>query len=142
MIDQQKQMADAEKIVKAGMRILYNKSTRQMLRESVDSSQPAAVALANSVVGVMKLLWDKANKSLPPAAIGPATAMLVYELAEFMRQAGKQVSSADIKTAIDKAMALLKAVFASEFGGQKVPPLETAAAPPAMPAGGLIAQGT
>lgn len=122
MIDQQKQMAGAEQIVKAGMKLMYDKSTRQMLDQAMQSQQPIADVLAYNAVGVIRLLWDKSQKSLPPESIGPATAMLVYELASFMRDAGKEVTGKDVQAAIAKSMELLKQVFTKDF--QPKPPVE------------------
>ena len=62
--------------------------------------------------------------------------MLVYELATFMRDAGKKIEAKDVQEGIAKAMDLLKQVFSKDFQKAK-PPVE---AQPAPPQGGLIQQ--
>ena len=156
MIDQQKQMANAEKMVMAGMKMLYAKETRQMLMSSINADEPVEQTLAHNIAGIMLMLWEKSQGKLPPESIGPAAAMLVYELASFFKQSGKEVSSEQVKEAITLLIPMLVKMFKGKGQQESMPQQgqQTAQMPQQAPAGqptmqppqapqqgGLIAQG-
>jgi hypothetical protein len=138
----QKDMEAFQRVVLAGMKLMYDQKTfgifkTGMMRENV----PVAKRLAAESAGLMKMLYEKSNRSIPLQIIAPAAAMLLMEMGKFMTEAGvAKVSSEDVRQGTQLLMALLKKMFG------KQPPAPAAAQPPAPtappPAGGLIqAQG-
>lgn len=143
----QKQLANATKIVQAGMKVMYAPQTRQVLQQSVKgaaSGDPQALAM--NVVGVIKILFDKAQGKIPPEAIPVAAMMLTYELASFVSESsGEKIPPEVVQKAVAMAMEMLKKVFAAQIEQSKKPqapqvpqqPMPPQAPPPQ---GGLINQ--
>lgn len=129
-----------EKIVTAGMKIAYSPQGRKMLIGGMQSNKTTAQKLALEVVGLIRILYDKSKSKMPPNAIPAATVMLIYELADFFKQAGEKVGLEDVKEAIVSAMKLLNMVFEKEINGAKskqqpTPPMQ------APQGGGLMGMG-
>jgi len=135
----QKTIANSTKVVQAGMKVLYAPETRQILNQALNADMPNAEALALNVVGVIKILFDKSQGKLPPDVIPVATMMLVYELATFMRDAGREIKPEEVKQAIPIAMDMLKKVFAKQIEAAKGGQQQAPQAPP-QPQGGMIQQ--
>lgn len=116
-------MQDVEKIVLAGMKLMYAPQTRQMMNSVVNSEGPLPEGLSSNIIGLVQILWEKSNGTLPPEAIGPATMILVYEMASFIRDAGKEVDPEEVDIAAQMAMQMLKELFQQigpqEQGGQQ-----------------------
>jgi len=106
-----KTLQDTQKIVVAGMKLMYDKQTRPQLQAAMRDG-PAPEILASNIIGIIKVLWEKSGKKLPPASIGPATMILVYELASFVRESGKEIDPSDVEDAAYLAMEMLKELFA------------------------------
>lgn len=129
-----------KRIVQAGMRIMYSKEGRTLLLAGLEGDKPVAQKLAVEVVGITRILYDKSKKTLPPGAIPAAAALLVYEIADFLRQTGEKVTLDDVKKALVATMDLLRAAFDKEIKSAKggAPAPQAPAQPPI--GGGLINQ--
>jgi len=112
-------MQDVEKIVMGGMKIMYNEKMRQMMNNIVNNDGPLPEGLSANVVSIINILWEKSNGTLPPGAIGPATMILVYEMAAFIRDAGKEVDPDDVREGAEMAMEMLRELFAEVGPGAK-----------------------
>ena len=136
-----------KRIVQAGMKVMYSKEGRAMLLAGLDGDKPVPQKLALEVTGLMRILFDKSKKTLPPGAIPAAAALLVYEIADFLRQTGEKVTLDDVKKALVATMDLLRAAFDKEIKSAKGGAPQAQSAPPPAPApapmgGGLINQAT
>lgn len=135
-----------KRIVQGGMRVMYSKEGRKMLIAGLQGNQPPEQKLALEVVGLIKILYDKSNKTMPPEAIPAASALLVYETADFMKKAGAPVTVAQIQAALIATLKLLRVAFSKEIGAAKAKAGQATAAPtppvaqPPAPAGSLISQ--
>jgi hypothetical protein len=131
-----------ERIVTAGSKILYAPESRKMLISGLKGDKPVSQKLAMEVVGLIKIMYDKSKKTMPPSAIPAATAMLIYEVADFMKQAGLPVTMDDIKQAMVASMKLLTMAFQKEMNAAKAKrpsqPPQQPAPQPAPQASGLI----
>ena len=135
-----KDMEAFERVVLAGMKIMYDKSTFQifqagMMKEGV----PLPQRLATEAAGLMKMLMDKSGGKIPPQIIVPAATMLMMEMGKFMTEAGlAQPTSEEMREAAGILLKLLEALFVK--GAQQAP--AQAAATPAAPqaGGGLLTQ--
>lgn len=138
-----KTLEDVKKIVLAGMKLLYDPKTAQMRSMIIKSTGASAEKLASNVVGIMKIMWEKSKGTLPPEAIGPATTILIYELASFLKEAGKPMDQAEVEDAVPLAMEMIKELFTQLHakGGAAPQPDQPQPQPQAAPQGLLAAQG-
>lgn len=123
-----------QKIVMAGMKVMYDPSTSQMLLDGVTAQTPTPQKLAMEVAGVMTIVHRKSANGLPPETVAPAAMMLLFELAQFMKQAGAGDPS---KEDIAAAMPLLRQALSSVF---KDAPQAAQAAQPQPAPQGIISQ--
>jgi len=80
------------RIVAAGKKILYSKQTHPMMVEAMQGEGPTEKKLADGIIGLIGLLWGESKGSLPPQLIIPAAMVLMADAADFMRQAGEEVT--------------------------------------------------
>lgn len=119
-----------ERVVLAGMRLMYDKRTFEIFKRGLlRTDRPVPQRLAAESAGLMKMLYDKSGGKMPKNIIAPAASMLLMEMGKFMTEAGiAQVSSDDVRQGTQLLMDMLKQMF----GGAPAAP----AAP--QPAGGLM----
>ena len=130
-----------EKVVLAGMKIMYDKSTFKifqagMMKEGV----PLPQRLANEAAGLMKMLMDKSGGKIPPQIIVPAATMLMMEMGKFMTEAGiAEPTGEDMRAASGILLKLLEGLFvkgAQPAPAAAEPQAEPQAAPQVPPSGG------
>lgn len=125
-----------ERVVLAGMRLMYDKRTFEIFKRGLlREDRPVPQRLAAESAGLMKMLYDKSNGQMPKNIIAPAASMLLMEMGKFMTEAGiAQVSSDDVRQGTQLLMGMLKQMF----GGAQTPEQPAQPAAPAQPAGGLM----
>ncbi len=135
-------MENFQKIVLAGMKIMYDEKTFRILKNSMmDRTKPLQVRLAMDSAGLMKMLDEKSGGKIPRQLIAPAGAMLLMEMGKFMAEVGVEKPTPDqIREATGMLMQFLKQLFASAPAGAQPPTGQPAVQPQAAP-GGLIQQG-
>ena len=134
----EKDMADFEKVVLAGMRLMYNEKTFAIFQRGLTrTDRPVPQRLAAESAGLVKMLYDKSNGTMPKQIIAPAAAMLLMEMGKFMTEAGiEQVTSEQVKEGTALLMNSLKAMFGGQGKAEQPAPQQAAAQAP----GGLIQQ--
>lgn len=126
--------AAARKVVMGCSKILFDKSTHDYLVAGLKADQPMPVKLASQVVGVMKLFASRAQGEIPRQVLLPAGAMLILEVAKFIKEAGfGEPTGKDIAEAGPLLEKLLLKAFPPPGGGG-----QPAAPQPAAPQPGLI----
>lgn len=100
------QMDAVQRIVAAGMQLMYDPAQRKQLMAAVASPDPVPKTMAMSVVGIILVLSKKAPSGLPPAAIMPAEYELMIEAGTVLEKAGKTVTQDDFNAALQLAFAL------------------------------------
>lgn len=140
-----KDMEDFQKVVMAGMKIMYGKETFNIFASGMRKKDiPLPKRLAMESAGLMKMLFEKSGGKIPPQIIAPAAAMLLMEMGKFMKEAGVESPSSDqMREATGLLMGLLKQLFAKSrpgSSGQAMdgPQTDQPMQPP--PPGGLISQ--
>lgn len=134
------QGAQLDRIVLAGKRVMFDKSSHKMMLEQLDGPGTIAQKLGQGVAGLIALLWQESKQSLPPQLLIPAGMILVAVAADFLRQAGQEVTDQDIGQGIEAMVtALLHAGGVdpdklAEIGGRGGKPSDITAAPEAAPA--------
>lgn len=100
------------RIVLTGMKFMYGEKTFPMLVEGIKKNTSMPQKLALEVAGIMKLIDQASEKGLPPETVGPASTLLLFELAQFMSQSGVgNPTDQDVKEAIQ----ILRQVVAKEL---------------------------
>lgn len=124
-----------EKVVLAGMKVMFDKKTFDLMKNGLlKKDVPIAKRLATETAGLMKLLDGKAKNGIPPQILPSAAAMLLMEMAKFMKEAGADnPTEADIDAALQMLMQLLAQVFMKS--GQPQPQPQPQPAPTQQPAG-------
>lgn len=84
-----------DRIVAAGMKLMYAPEMRDDVMDAVQSDEPTAKKLAENVTGLMLALDQKAEGGMPIEAIFPAAIGLMGEAAEVLQAAGQPVSQED-----------------------------------------------
>lgn len=127
-----------ERIVAAGMKVMYSPDMRDDVMQAVQSQDPVPQKLAKSVVGLMLMLDSKAKGGLPPEALFPAELELLGEACEVLEAAGQPVTMDDYNMAAQ----LIFVMTAKKLGAtdEQVMSVEQMDEPEAAPGGpGMIA---
>jgi hypothetical protein len=141
-----KQLANVKKTVMAGMKLMYSETGRQYLINGMKKKEPMPQKLATEVLGVISLLFDRSGQTMPPDAIPGAVAILIYEVAAFMQEAGLKVSKDDVQQGLQIAMKNLIPMLREQRKSKPLPPGDgqpqqgQPQPQPAQPQGGMIQQ--
>lgn len=101
-----------QKVVLSGMKLLYSPSTAKLLDDGLKADVPMPQKLAIEIAGIMKLVDERTPKGIPPEAIAPGAVMLLFDLAQFMRQSGAgNPTDEDIQAAIKILQKFLLEIF-------------------------------
>lgn len=133
-----------ERVVMAGKKVMYSEQMAPQIQELLKGPGDMGEKLGTGVAGLMALLVDKANGTMPPQLILPAATELVAEAGAFLRDAGAKVTDQDIaegmavmvETILSKAGVSLDQLpeLLKQQGGQAPEPT-AAPAPPVTPDG-------
>lgn len=91
-----------DRIVAAGVKIMFGPETAQERQQAVQSQEPVAKNIADNVTGLMLTLDQHAKPTggLPIAALFPAAVMLANEAANMLVHAGIKVTQDDYNHAL------------------------------------------
>lgn len=124
-----------ERIVAAGKKILYSEQMQPQIDELIKAPGDMGQKIGQGVVGLIALLLDQSNGTLPPQLIIPAATELVAEVGDFLKQSGMKVSDADISEGMASMVELL--MEKAGVSPEQLPELlkqQGGAQPPAAPA--------
>lgn len=89
-----------DRVIAAGMKLMYDKKTNKLMMQGLDT-KPIAQLLGEGTVGLMGILSEQSNGTIPPEVIIPAGMYLIAEAADFYEKSGVlSVSNSDIAEAI------------------------------------------
>lgn len=77
-----------ERIVAAGMKVIYNQSTFQTLVQNLRQSKDPVGDTAKGMVGVLQIMARKARGTIPAPALLQAGMALLLDALDFLEQAG------------------------------------------------------
>lgn len=137
-----------QRVVLSGMKLLYSPSTAKLLDDGLKADVPMPQKLAIEIAGIMKLVDERTPKGIPPEAIAPGAVMLLFDLAQFMRQSGAgNPTDEDIQAAIKILQKFLLEIFTKMGKGatgqqqsQPTQPTQQAQQAQQQPPRGLLAQ--
>lgn len=88
-----------DRVIAAGMKLMYDKKTHPLMMQGLDT-KPIPQLLGEGVVGLMGILSEQSNNTIPPEVVIPAGIYLIAEAADFFERSGAlAVSSSDIAEA-------------------------------------------
>lgn len=73
-------------VVKAGMKVLFSDETHELMLQQLEEEGDIAQSAGNAIAGLMSMLFEKSNQSMPPEVIIPAGTYLMAEAADFIEQ--------------------------------------------------------
>lgn len=107
------QLKNVQKIVTAGMKLMYSEQGRKTMLSGLAKPGPAPEKVAREVLGIMTLLFDGSKGTMPPDAIPAAVAILIAEVFDFLEEGGEKVGKDDKKKALMIAMQMLPKVMSA-----------------------------
>lgn len=75
-----------DKVVLSGMRIMFDKSSHQMMLDTLDQPGPMAKRLSDGIIQLMYLMWKQSNHTIPPQVIVPAATVLTLRAFQFLQE--------------------------------------------------------
>lgn len=143
-----------DRVVAAGMKLLYSAEMEDERQEAIQSPQPVAKKLADNITGLMLTLDQQSKGGIPQAALFPAAVMLLNEAGQMLIQAGQKVTQDDYNESMqilyvqigkklgatdDQLMTAAQEALAKKGGGEApVDPAGAPAVPPAVPPAGAM----
>jgi hypothetical protein len=101
-----------KRVVLAGMKLMYDEKTFPTFKAGMMKRMPMPDKLASEAAGLVKMLQDKASGSIPRQVLLPAAAMLMIEIAKFMKDAKiAKPTPQDIQAAKTKLFQLMAKAF-------------------------------
>ncbi len=98
------QVPQLQRIVVAGMKVMFDPQTHQLVQQALAGPDPLPQKLGKSVAGLMGLLWQESKQSLPPQLIIPAALVLLAHAIDFLRKSGQQGADANLYAQASEVM--------------------------------------
>ncbi len=136
------QLQDAyQRVVLAGMKVLFSKDTNSMVQEELAKPGPMGQKLGQGIAGLMLLLFQQSNKTMPPQLLIPAGSYLLAQAADYAKKTGQPVTNMDVAQGMEVMVDTLFSKFGVDpekvmnaaGGAQQQQPAAPAAAQPAAP---------
>jgi hypothetical protein len=103
-----------ERIVLAGMKILFSQGTNRELLKRIDGPGPIGIRLGKGMATLMLLLFKQSNQTIPPNVIIPAGLYLLSQAADFLKKT--EVEEVTNKDIADSMVEFINTLITS-FGG-------------------------
>lgn len=89
-----------QKIIQAGMKLLYIQQTHQMLMQGLDQEPDKIKAVAEGMVAILGLMFKESRNTMPPVPMIQAGMSLLLNVLDFLEQGGMiQVTADDLSRA-------------------------------------------
>ena len=89
---QPNQKPQLERIIAAGMKVMFSPETHKMMIEQMNGQGPVEQRLGMGIVALLSILWQESKGALPPQLLIPAGMVLLAHAADFMTKSGQQVT--------------------------------------------------
>ena len=129
-----------QRVVLAGMKVLFSKDTHSMVQEELAKPGPMGQKLGQGIAGLMLLLFQQSNKTMPPQLLIPAGSYLLAQAADYVKKTGQPVTNMDVAQGMEIMVDTLFSKFGVDpekvmnaAGGAQQQPAAPAAAQPAAP---------
>jgi len=103
-------MGDAyDRVVTAGMKMLYSKDNAQMMQELIGNEEiPVENKLGEGIANLMVMMDNTGNGTIPKEVLVPAGITLMFEAADYLYEIGIEVTEDDFGKALEL---LIKGIF-------------------------------
>lgn len=88
------------KIILAGMKVMFDKSTHEMMLKEINGPGTMAQRLGKGITGLMAVLWQQSNKTMPPNLMIPAGIELMAHAVDYVKKSGQEVSNEEFGEAV------------------------------------------
>lgn len=89
-----------ERIVLAGTKVMFDQRTHKLMLDQLGGEGPVPDKLGQGIAGLLGMLWAESGNSLPPKLMIPAGVVLLAHAVAFLREAGEQVTDAEMARAM------------------------------------------
>lgn len=101
-----------DKTVIAGMKVMFSKETHRIMLKELQRQGPLGDRLGKGIAGLMLLLFNESNKTMPPAVIIPAGIELLMQAVDFLRKTGlEKVTNEDIGNGMEQMITIIAQKF-------------------------------
>lgn len=83
-------------LVAAGKKVLFSQAGDAGVQQAMQSKGPVGDLIGQGVLGVLAIIWDRSNGSVPQDLLIPAGVLLVHEAGEYLEDLGRKVTDADL----------------------------------------------
>jgi hypothetical protein len=105
-----------ERVVAAGMKVLFSKETHPMVLEQLDGPGDMATKIGEGIARVVVFLFNESNGTMPEDVIVPAGILLILKASEFINQSGLgEVSDEEV----GRAMEIMISALFDGFGADR-----------------------
>jgi hypothetical protein len=80
-----------DKVVAAGMQLMFGKQTREQVQQILAQEGKPEKKLAESILGLMLIMFKESNQSMPPEVMIPAGLELMAHAVDFLQKSGEEV---------------------------------------------------
>lgn len=105
------QQQQLQRIVTAGMKVMFSPQTRAMMQKIVQTPGNVAQKVATSVAGLLGILMKESGNAMPKQLLIPAGVLLIAHAAEFLDRAQMVMTDQDVGTAIQQMTTIVLAQF-------------------------------
>ena len=88
--------------VRAGLKLMFSPDTRDQTLEYMESEADMPQKIADGVMAIMNILFEKSNGTMPGQLIIPVGVELISHCVDVGRKAGLQVEDADVADGVAK----------------------------------------
>lgn len=129
-----------DRAVLSGMRIMFDKKSHPMVLKYLDGEGELADKIAKGVVGVLYMLWDQSNKTLPPQILVPVVFTLTLKAFDFLQKSDEPGATKEVLgDAVEKGVTRMLEEFGAtpeqipQILGQLQQAMQTGKSPGAPP---------
>lgn len=95
-----------------GMRIMFSKSSHDMMEKQLAKEGPLADKMAEGITALIYMLWTGSNKTLPPQIIVPLAFTFTLKAFDFLQRSGDAEATKEVLgEAIEKSMTQVMGKF-------------------------------
>jgi hypothetical protein len=94
------QTQQLQRIVIAGMKVMFSPQTRGLLQKALAGDGPIAQKIGLGVAGLLGILMQESQNSIPRQLLVPAGMLLVVHAVEFLDKSGAGAGDQDVSQAI------------------------------------------
>jgi hypothetical protein len=118
------------RVVKAGMKVMFSEQTHDMMIEELNQDGDLSQRAGEAIAGLMLMLYQKSNQTMPGEVIIPSGTYLLAEAADFIEKVTGEEVTPDV---LAGAMQVMMDTLMKKFG---VEPSKLVAAAEKAAAGG------